>query len=85
MILTNNYVLIERIEEKQDEGDFATVNVQDSFIYKGKVLLLPEQTVYVGNAFLQDGFTILFKKGSPDTFDYGKHKLVSTNDILAIL
>lgn len=86
MKVSNNYIVVERLEVEKKEG-FETVEVQDNFVYKGKVVLLPEAPVYMGNAGIQLGDTVLFSKYSPDTHEIEhegkKLKFVSTRDILA--
>ena len=84
MNLNVHYILVEKVEEPKKEG-FETVNVQDSFVYKGKVKLLPDIPVYVGNTQLQLGTIVIFKKYSADSFEYEKDKFIKTEDILAIL
>lgn len=88
MEISNNYVLVSKLEEKKEEG-FQTVEVQDDFIYKGKVEKLPEAPVYMGNKAVTVGDVILFAKYSPDTHELEiegvKKKFVSTRDILAVL
>ena len=85
MNLNAHYILVEKPEEPKKDGDFQTVQVQDSFVYKGKVKLLPDVPVYVGNTQLQIGTVIIFKKYSADTFEYEKDKFIKTDDILAIV
>lgn len=88
MKISNNYVVVEKIVEPEKEG-FQTVEVQDSFIYKGRITNLPEIPVYVGNTQIQEGTLIMFAKYSPDTQETmlnGKTvKFVKTSDILATL
>jgi co-chaperonin GroES (HSP10) len=88
MKVSNGYVVVERFEDVKQEG-FQTVEVQDNFIYKGKVTLTPEQPVFIGNSHIAPGDVILFAKYSPDTHDITddgkKLKFVSTRDILAVL
>lgn len=83
MILNSNYVLIEKIEEKKEEG-FQTVEVQDSFVYKGKVKATPACPCYVDNHGLQVGDIVLFAKYSPDTHEIDGDKFVLIKDILAV-
>ncbi len=84
MRISDDYVLIEKIEEPKTEG-FKTVEVQDSFVYKGKIKLLPARPVYIGNEGVSLGQVVLFKKYSPDTFDYEGDKFVTVTDLLAVL
>lgn len=92
--ILGNRVLVSRIEEEKKEG-FQTVEVQDSFVNKGKVEQMGESdmyqvtTSYTSNTCVQVGDTILFSKYSPDTqeveIEGKKMKLVKCEDILAIL
>lgn len=88
MRISNNYIAVVRIEKPETEG-FKTVEVQDDFVYKGKVVEIPEAPIHMGNQRIGVGDTILFAKYSPDTHeievDGQKIKFVSTRDILASL
>jgi co-chaperonin GroES (HSP10) len=79
---------VQKVEEPQAEG-FKTVQVQDSFVYQGKIVLLPECPIHLGNRQLAIDDIILFAKYSPDThevdYDGQKMKLVKDADILAVL
>lgn len=87
MNISNNYVCVERIEEPPKEG-FQTVEVQDNFLYRAKVHILPEIPVFMGNRRLGVGEVVLFAKYSPDTHEIEhegkKLKFVSIRDILAV-
>lgn len=88
MQISNNYIVVEKLEEEVKEG-FKTVDVQDNYVYKGKVTHIPEAPVFLGNVQVAPGSIVLFAKYSPDTheidLDGKKVKFVGTNDILAIL
>lgn len=81
--ILGNRVLVSKVEEEVKEG-FQTVEVQDSFVYKGKI----EQ---IGDPHFEftEGDIILFAKYSPDTHEIsheGKtYKVVDVKDILAVL
>lgn len=91
MKILGNRVLVSRVEEEKKEG-FQTVEVQDNFVYKGKV----EQTGFpiikdnlFKNLIIDVGSIILFAKYSPDTQEI-KHegqdmKIINVDDILAVL
>lgn len=85
MKLLGNRVLVARIEKEKAEG-FATVDVQDDFIYRGKVVGLGQESAHT--AFPAIGDTVLFAKYSPDTHDVkiGEEtfKSVALTDILVI-
>lgn len=88
MKISINYIVVEKIVEEKKEG-FQAVEVQDSFVYKGKVVNLPDPPVYIGNEQIKIGDVIMFAKYSPDTFEMEvegqKVKFVNVSDILAIL
>lgn len=96
MKILGNRVLVTRIEEPKKEG-FSTVEVQDSFVYKGKVELVGEFHILssdgMGSQRLTDtiiiGSVILFAKYSPDTqevdYEGAKAKIIRVEDVLAIL
>ena len=86
MQILGNRVLVRKLVEETKEG-FQLVDVNDPFLNKGVV----EQ---VGNSYPNSsttpsdslvGKTILFAKYSPDTHEYEDKKIVSVDDILAIL
>lgn len=79
------YILVEKIEEEKADG-IQMVEIQDEFIYKAKVKMVPEMPVYVGNTQVDVGDTVVFAKYSPDTHEYQKaEKFVRVDDVLAIL
>ena len=88
MQISNNYVVVEKLENPPQEG-FQTVEVTDPSLYKGRVAYLPEMPVYLGNSPLKIGDVVLFAKYSPDTHDIDhegkKLKFVSTRDLLAAI
>jgi len=83
MILNSNYVLVEKIEEEKGEG-FQTVEVQDSFVYKGKIKEIPSCPCYIDSHPLDVGDVVLFAKYSPDTHEIDGDKFVLVKDILAL-
>lgn len=88
MKILGNRVLVSRIEEPKPEG-FQTVEVQDSFVCKGRIEQIGEDLcVNVSNYFLV-GDTILFAKYSPDTQEIEHEgqtmKVIFVSDILAVL
>lgn len=92
MTISAKYIAVKRTNEKKADGEFAAVEPADSFVYKGEVAVLPDETVYVGNRPLSLRDTVLFAKYSPDTFEVDdrdfypeKVKLVKRDDILAII
>lgn len=84
MQISNKYIVVEKLEEEAKEG-FKTVEVQDNYVYKGKVTYLPEQPVFMGNQQVGIGSVVLFAKYSPDTHEVEKMKFVAVSDILAVL
>lgn len=82
--INSKYVLVEKLEKEKKEG-FEAVEIQDSFVYKGKIKQLPECPIFVDNTQLIGGETVIFAKYSPDTHEIEKDKLVKAEDLLGIL
>lgn len=86
--INNKYVLVKRIEDTKTEG-FQTIEVQDSFIYKGQVHRTPDQPVYVDNKQVAVGDKVIFAKYSPDTHEIDvdgvKMKMVKGEDLLTVI
>lgn len=84
MIISNNRIVVEKVVEEAEEG-FQLVQVQDSSTFKGRVVVLPEETKYVGNHQINIGDVLLFAQNSPDTHLINDQKFVLVSDILAVL
>ncbi len=92
MKILGNRVLVSKIEKEQKEG-FQAVEVQDDFIYKGRVeqlgIEIPSMTERTALGGIVVGSTVIFAKYSPDTQDVEhegkKYKVVSVSDVLAVL
>jgi len=90
MKILGNRVLVSRIEEEKGEG-FTTVDIQDSFIYKGRVEQVGGGTgnVWTGTALeepaLKEGAIIYFAKYSPHTQDIEGMKVIRMEDVIAVL
>jgi len=88
MHINSNYIVVEKLEEPVQEG-FKTIEVQDNFIYKGKIVCVPEQPSHVGNHQLSVGDTILYAKYSPDTHEIElegkKVKFINISDVLVVM
>lgn len=88
MNISNNYVVVERILKPEQEG-FQTVEVQDDYVYTGKVIRVPDQPIYMGNESVKPGDEVIFAKYSPDTHEIElegkKVKFVKSDDLLAVL
>lgn len=89
MEISATHVLVKKVDEPKKEGEFQAVEIQDSFVYKGRIHRLPGETVYVGNRPISVGDVIVFAKYSPDTVEVElegeKLKFVKRSDILAVL
>jgi len=85
-------VLVSRLEEEKKEG-FQTVEIQDSFLYKGKVEQIGTEIapMWDGTAIvapaLVEGVIVYFAKYSPHTQEIDvegkKMKVVRLEDIIA--
>lgn len=94
MKILGNRVLVSPLEKEITEG-FTTVEVQDSFVYKGKVEKfhgnLKQIAVSIDGeiVIISIGDTIIFVKYSPDTheieYESKKYKSIKVEDILAVL
>jgi len=95
MKILGNRILVSKVEEEKKEG-FQTVEVQDSFVNKGKVEQVGNTEMpvtYKGNQYFYPGIavgsTVLFAKYSPDTQEIEhegkKMKIIRVEDVLAIL
>ncbi len=83
--IADNRVVVEAVEKEAKEG-FTAVEVQDDFVYKGRIVELPDGVITsFGGQTLEIGDVILFAKGSPDTHEVGKQKFILTSDILKVL
>lgn len=89
MKISSRYVLVEKLRQPPQDGDFNVIEAQDDYVYKGKVVALPEVPVHVDNALIAVGDVVLFAKYSPDTheIDIGavKMKFVAVVDLLAVV
>lgn len=94
MKILGNRILVSKVEEEKKDG-FQTVEVQDSFVYRGKVEQVGGETgtVWTGTSLseplLQEGSVVLFAKYSPHTQEIEhegkKMKIIRMEDVLAII
>ncbi len=94
MKILGNRVLVSPIEKEKTEG-FQTVQVQDSFVYMGKIEKLGQDVLGEYKHFKEEapplhiGDIIIFAKYSPDTSEIEhegkKFKSVKVEDVLAVL
>jgi len=94
MQILGDRVLVSRLEEEKKEG-FQTVEIQDSFLYKGKVeqigteigLMWDGTATAIVQPVLIEGVTVYFAKYSPHTQEIEvegkKMKVVRLEDIIA--
>lgn len=87
MSISAKYIVVEKFEEEKKDG-YQTVDVQDSFTYKGKVIELPEVPVYVSNHQVMIGDVVMFAKYSPSTHEIEENgklvKFITLEDILKV-
>lgn len=78
-------MLVEKVDEPKKDGEFQVADVQDNFVYKGKIVAVGSG---VEPARFDPGDIIVFAKYSPDIHevevDGKKMKIISIEDILAI-
>lgn len=96
MIILGNRILVSKVEEEKKEG-FQTVEVQDSFLYKGKVeqignesqYYIAESSTHAARPLLTEGDVVLFAKYSPHTqtveVEGQDMKIIRIEDVLAVL
>lgn len=98
MKILGNRILVSKLEEPAKEG-FTTVDVQDSFVYKGKVeqiggtttdpTVLAQFSTGVATTAIAIGDIVVFAKYSPDTQELDhegvKYKVIKIEDVIAIL
>lgn len=82
--ISSKYVVVEKYIEPIKEG-FQEVKVQDSSIYKGKIVELPNVPVFISNQRIELGDLVLFAKYSPDTHEIEDKKFVRVEDLLKVL
>lgn len=88
MKILGNRVLLSPLPKEEKEG-FQTVEVQDSFVYKGRIEQFNSEIDPNFNTIGKIGDTVLFAKYSPDTHEFEhegkKYKSVLVTDVLAVL
>ena len=97
MIILGDRILVSKITEENKEGEFQAVEVQDSFLYKGKVEQIGEKTRLMtlsetGTTIeyypVKEGAIVLFAKYSPHTQMIsveGEHmKVIRAEDVIAV-
>ncbi len=89
MQILGDRVLVSRLEEEKKEG-FQTVELQDSFLYKGKVEQIGTDIgpMWDGTTIVSqpvaEGVTVYFAKYSPHTQEINGMKVVRLEDIIAV-
>lgn len=95
MIVLGNRILVSKAEEEKVEGGFETVEIQDSFLYKGKVeqvgctpMMMAGSSTSIIEPMITEGATVLFAKYSPHTqsvkHDGQDMKIIRLEDVLAV-
>jgi len=90
MRILGNRVLVSQVEEDKQDG-FQTVEVQDSFFYKGKIEQIGGDmgVVWTGtnieDPILKVGDIVYFAKYSPHTHEIEGMKVLRLEDIIAVV
>ena len=92
MIVLGNRILVSKVEEEKKEG-FQTVEVQDSFLYKGKVEQIGSGATVLGTSCTEPSLNInsivLFTKYCPHTqsitHEGVDYKIIRMEDVIAVL
>ena len=99
MKILGNRLLVSKLDETKKEG-FQTVEVRDSFLYKGKIEAIGEDCELGGPVWASTtiatveppfniGDTVLFAKYSPHTqtlpVDGVEMKIIKVDDVLAVV
>lgn len=83
-----DYVLVKRVDEQKEDEGFSVVEIQDSFVFKGEVVKIPDCPMFVDNRKIEIGDIIMFSKFSPSTqeidYDGQKMKIIKNKDILIL-
>ena len=87
--ILGNRILLSKVEVPETDG-FKAVEIQDDFVFKGKVEQIGiELDEVVKTLGLNLGDTVMFRKYSPDTEDVEiegkKMKVVDLEDVIAII
>lgn len=94
MKILGNRILVSRIKEEEvKEGEFEKVQVQDDFLYKGKVEQIGVESEYNGTSvarpIIERENVVLFAKYSPHTqsvtVEGEEMKVVRMEDVIAIV
>ena len=85
LTILGDRILVSKIEEEKKEG-FQTVEIQDSFLYKGRVVQLGDKVEDVPKFVA--GSVVLFAKYSPHTqtvtINGQEMKVIRTEDVIAV-
>ena len=96
MIILGDRILVSKIKEEKKEGEFQAVEVQDSFLYKGKVEQIGKVKEFEGtsleevniNVTVNEGDIVLFAKYSPHTqmisVEGEDMKVIRAEDVIAV-
>ena len=97
VIILGDRILVSKIKEEKKEGEFQTVEVQDSFLYKGKVEQIGEKTrlmtfsesgTNIEDYPVKEGAIVLFAKYSPHTqmisVEGEDMKVIRAEDVIAV-
>jgi len=97
LTILGDRILVSKITEEKKEGEFQAVEVQDSFLYKGKVEQIGEKTrlftlsesgTTIEDYPVKEGAIVLFAKYSPHTqmisVEGEDMKVIRAEDVIAV-
>ena len=83
--INSKYVVVKKYITPKAEGDFTVAQVIGDEVWKGVIVELPDQPVFLGNRQLVIDDVVIFTPYSPDTYKIEDLKFVAISDLLKVL
>ena len=83
--INNKYIVVEKYITPPKEGEFEVAQVQGDEVWKGVIVELPDQPVYLGNRQLVIDDVVIFAPYSPDTHKIEDKKFIAISDLLKVI